>query len=277
MKKALIIGGSGVLGTALAYLLQARQVDFCIGSRRQFKSDSYSPSQPDSTLPWRRVDLLTGEGLAEALAGVDTVFHLASDQRQVANEPFEVVATRHLLAALQRSNVQHLLYSSIVGVEVIPLGYYQAKLAAEQLIQHSGLPYTIVRATQFHQFVESLLAKLLKFPIGLVPRQLVVQPIDALVVAQALLAAAQRRPQEGILAIAGPAVLDFGTLASSWLASRHLRKPLLNIPLIGEVMHCVARGAATDPAAATPSRGWFDYLAEKYPTSVAATPAVGAK
>jgi uncharacterized protein YbjT (DUF2867 family) len=264
MNQSLVIGGSGVLGSAVDEVLRSKGVPFHVGSRAPYKEDSYSPILPDASLPWKRMDLISGEGLAEALAGVDTVFHLASDQRQVGNEPFEIVATRHLLSAAQKVGVKHLIYISIVGVETVPFGYYQAKLAAEQLIQRSGVPYSILRATQFYPFIDSMLGKM-RVPIGFVPKKFKVQPVPTSVVAERLVALAQHGPQVGVSAISGPAALDLGTLAQSWLKQRNLSKFVLNIPIVGEGMRRVARGDLTDAGATTSSPTWFDYLAQKYP------------
>jgi uncharacterized protein YbjT (DUF2867 family) len=265
MNQALVIGGSGVLGSAVVKALREKGGTFHVGSRTPYKEDAYSPILRDASLPWKRMDLISGEGLAEGLAGVDTVFHLASDQRQVGNEPFEVVATRHLLSAAQNAGVKHLIYISIVGVDTIPFGYYQAKLAAEQMIQRSGVPYSILRATQFYPFIDSMLGKMLRFPIGFVPKKLKVQPIPTAVVAERLVAIAQHGPQLGVSAISGPAVLDFGTLAQSWMKQRNMGRPVLNVPVVGEVMRRVAQGDLTDADATTSSSTWFDYLTQKYP------------
>src|SRR5690606_26932960 len=91
-------------------------------------------------------DLRTGAGVAEALAGVDTVVHLATNRRTDLRD------TERLLAAARDAGVSHLVYLSIVGGDRIPYGYYVDKLANEQAIADSGIPFTILRATQFHSF-----------------------------------------------------------------------------------------------------------------------------
>ena len=103
-----------------------------------------------------RGDLATGLDLTTALAGAELVVHAASDPR---GDPWQVdvAGTRRLVEAVDRDRLQHLVYVSIVGVDRIPYGYYRAKFAAEQVLLASGLPVTLLRVTQFHDFVDFLL------------------------------------------------------------------------------------------------------------------------
>ncbi|QMW00588.1 SDR family oxidoreductase [Spirosoma foliorum] len=264
MNKALIIGGSGVLGSAVVNELQKNQVNFQIGSRHQIKTDAYSRVNQVSNLPWTKVDLLTGKGLTDALAGVDTVFHLASGQGKIGSESVEVVITRNLLSAIDQSDVKHLIYSSIVGVDKILYSYYQAKLDAEMLIQESKVPFTILRATQFHNFVDFVLGKLLSLPIGFVPKKFLIQPIQVEAVAQELCQLAQAGNQQRVLNLGGPQVYNAGTLAKLWMKSQNISKPILPIPIIGSVFTGISQGNAICREVATDSQTWEDYLAERY-------------
>src|SRR3954462_15234789 len=103
-----------------------------------------------------RGDLATGRDLATALAGAEAVVHTATDPR---GDPWQVdvAGTRRLVEAVDRSRLRHLVYVSIVGVDRIPYNYYRAKFAAEQVLLASGLPVTLLRVTQFHDFVDFLL------------------------------------------------------------------------------------------------------------------------
>ncbi|QDK81503.1 NAD-dependent epimerase/dehydratase family protein [Spirosoma sp. KCTC 42546] len=263
MNKSLVIGGSGVLGSAVVHELQKSQINFQIGSRNPIKTDSYSTVN-QASVPWTHTNLATGDGLSEALAGVDTVFHLATGQGKIGRESDEVVFTRNLLNAVKQSNVKHLIYSSIVGVDKIPYSYYQAKLNAEKLIQASQVPYTILRATQFHDFVDFVLGKLLNLPIGFVPKKLLIQPIDVVVVAQELCRLAQAGSQQTTLQLGGPKVYDAGTLAKRWMQHRKVSKPIIPIPAIGAIMKPIAAGRATCPEAAIGTKTWKAYLTERY-------------
>ncbi len=110
-------------------------------------------------------DLLTGRGLGRAFAGVETVVHLAS-----TGSARDVAAARLLSAFARTARVSHLVYISIVGVDDIPLPYYRAKREAERVIVDSQIPYSILRATQFHSFLAGLFATQRRvLPVTLVP------------------------------------------------------------------------------------------------------------
>ncbi|MBD2754351.1 SDR family oxidoreductase [Spirosoma validum] len=264
MNKILIIGGSGVLGSAVVHTLQTERIDFLTGSRNQLKKDSYSTVNQSTEIPWTRVDLVTGEGLPKALIGVDTVLHLASAPGKIGHEFFETVITRNLLSALKQSTVKHLIYSSIVGVDKIQYSYYRAKREAELLIQESQLPYTILRATQFHDLVDAALGKLMSLPIGFIPKKLLDQPIDVGSVAQKLYQLTQTGPQQTIINLGGPQVLDAGTLVKQWMRYRKISKPIIPIPILGSLMKSFARGEHTCPEKAFDSKTWETYLADRY-------------
>ena len=100
---------------------------------------------------------MTGEGLAAAVADVDVVIHAASDPR--GDPAADEEGTRRLAAAARAAGVGHVVYVSIVGIDRIPFPYYARKLAAERALAASGQPYSILRATQFHSFVDFLLGK----------------------------------------------------------------------------------------------------------------------
>src|SRR2546429_5743133 len=119
----LVTGGTGALGRVLVALLREGGHEVRVLSRRT------------------GADLLTGAGLAEALDGTDVIVHCATDGRH------DVDATRNLIAA---ASGQHLVYVSIVGIDRIPFPYYRLKLACERLVEECGLPWTTLRATQFH-------------------------------------------------------------------------------------------------------------------------------
>ena len=137
--KVLVTGGTGVLGRELVRLLDDR-AEVKVLSRRPTDRPGYF-----------RGDLDTGEGLAAAIDGVDVVAHCATaaDYRRPRRD---VDGTRRLLEAAGGQQ-PHVVYISIVGIDRIPLGYYRAKLATEDLIRGSGVPWTVFRTTQFHDLV----------------------------------------------------------------------------------------------------------------------------
>jgi uncharacterized protein YbjT (DUF2867 family) len=160
MSTVLVTGGTGLLGRHVVRRLVAT------GHTVRVLTRHAGASAPDAQPVTG--DLSTGDGLDEAVAGVDGIVHAASDPRSPG--PVDVEGTGALLAAARRGGSPHLVYVSIVGVDRIPLAYYRAKSVAEQLVEESGLPWTILRATQFHEFTADLLRGLTRPPIAVLPR-----------------------------------------------------------------------------------------------------------
>lgn len=264
MTKILVLGGSGVLGSAVVNVLKAQSIPFLIGSRSPVKQHSYSTVNLSTESPWMRVDLVSGSGLAEALTGVDTVLHLASGQGKIGHESFEMAITRKLLDAIKRSGVKQLIYSSIVGVDKIPFSYYRAKLEAESLIRQSQVPYTILRATQFHNLIDYWISKLLALPLGFVPKSVQFQPIDVNAVAHKLVELAEAGNQQAILNQGGPELRTLGSLTEQWMIYRKVSKPIVSIPAIGKVMHSLVNGDNTCSELDASSKSWEEYLSGRY-------------
>lgn len=264
MNNVLVIGGSGVLGSAVVNLLQQSHISFLIGSRDRVKLDAYSTINRSLDLPWIHTDLLTGEGLVEALVGIDTVFHLASGQGKIGPEAYDVVITRNLLKAVEKSAVKQVIYSSIVGVDKIPLSYHRAKVEAENLIEQSRISSKILRATQFHDLVDSWIGKLLRLPVGFVPPKLLLQPIPVSTVAHELCELAQSRGKQMRVQIGGAQVYPLGALSRLWMQYKQTSKFIVPLPIVGGVMKAVAQGALTCPTRAVNSQTWENYLKERY-------------
>jgi uncharacterized protein YbjT (DUF2867 family) len=153
----------------------------------------------------RGVDLVTGHGLAGALAGVETVVDAANARVLSAKKSttFFTTVTQNLLAAGKAAGVRHHVAVSIVGVDRAPVGYYAGKRAQEQLIEAARLPWTILRATQFHEFVLQAydLATVGPLHVGLRMRT---QPVAAREVAGKLLLLATDGPTRAVSEFAGP-------------------------------------------------------------------------
>ncbi len=155
----LVTGASGTLGRAVTrYLLD---------DGRQVRGLSRHPLQ-EGAVAWVAGDLLTGAGMEQALAGVDAIVHCATDLR---HPRVDSEGTQKLIDAAQRAGAPHLVYISIVGADRIPLGYYRAKVEAESKVRAGGLPWTILRATQFHQLLISALEVLARLPVLMVPAE----------------------------------------------------------------------------------------------------------
>lgn len=221
-QRVLVTGGTGTLGRVVVERLRGMGTEVRVLSR--------------ST----GADLVTGRGLAPAMSDVDTVVHCATTQGAK-----DLPATANLIATT--TGDVHLVYISIVGVDRIPLRYYRTKLAAESLIAGSGRPFTILRATQFHDLLVKLF-DLQKGPFVLVPKGFRFQPIDTGVVAGRLVELAQGQPQGRVADMGGPQVHTGVELAEMYLHARTSRRRPLSVPLPGRTARAFREGHNLSPA-----------------------------
>ena len=170
-------------------------------------------------------DLLSGTGLTSAMDGAATVVHLATGKDDVR-------AAATLLDAADRAGVEHLVLISIVGIDGIPLGYYTQKREVERLVSESDVPHTILRATQFHAFVERLFTAQRWVPVVLAPA-FDLQPIAVEEVARRLVELAGGAPSGRVPDIGGPARRRVTDLAAAWAAARGVRRPIVPLRLPG--------------------------------------------
>jgi len=151
---------------------------------------------------------------------------------------------------------------SIVGVDRVPYRYYQAKLQAERLIQASGLPWTILRATQFHQLVLLVARGLARLPLVPVPAATSFQPTDAAEVADRLTALAIGPPAGRVPDIGGPQIRTAADLVRTYLRMAGRRRPMLSVHLPGPVFAGYRQGGHLAPDHAVGHRTWEQFLAE---------------
>lgn len=202
-----------------------------------------------------RGDLATGVGLAAAAGQAEVIVHAASDPR---GDPWavDVAGTRRLVEAVDRGRLRHLVYVSIVGVDRIPYGYYRAKFAAEQVLVASGLPVTLLRATQFHGFVDELLGMAHRGPVLPVPRDWHVAPVDAGEVAACIAGLVGAAPSGGVVQFGGPEDRSVAELAREW-ARRHAPETrVVALPVPGKLSAAFRDGAAVPSGGA---RGRITY------------------
>jgi uncharacterized protein YbjT (DUF2867 family) len=203
--KITVIGASGLIGTKVVDLLAAEGHDVVAASRGS------------------GVDVLTGEGLSEALSGADAlvdVLNSPSFQDDPVMEFFKK-STTNLVVVAARAGVGHYTALSIVGVDGLPdSGYMRAKVVQEKIITESGLPYTIVRATQFAEFTDAITDSMADDDQVRVPDALI-QPIAADDVAGVVARAAVADPLNGVVNIGGPQKISFEQLARDTLARRN--------------------------------------------------------
>ena len=212
--KIVVIGGTGLIGSKLVALLRQRGQEVLAAS-------------PDSG-----VNTLTGEGLSQALAGAQVVVDVANSPsfEDTAVMKFFQTAGRNLLAAEAAAGVGHHIALSIVGADRLPdSGYMRAKVVQEKTIMGSGLPYSVVRATQFHEFAVGIVGSLEADDEVRAPDALI-QPIAADDVVAEVARVAVGSPINGVVNIGGPDKISFSDLARSVLAKQGADKPVVVDP-----------------------------------------------
>jgi uncharacterized protein YbjT (DUF2867 family) len=243
----LVTGGTGRLGRRLIHPLQDA------GHRvRQMSRRGTGPGGV-------RGDLATGFDLTMALAGAEIVVHAASDPR---GDPWQVdvAGTRRLVEAVDRDRLHHLVYVSIVGVDRVPYGYYRAKWAAEQVLLASGLPVTLLRVTQFHDFVDELLDGARRGPVLPVPMGWRVRPVDSGEVAAHISELCAGPPAGGVAEFGGPEELSAADLARAWAAARAPGTHVVATPVPGRLSSAFRNGAALPSGGARGRRTYGQHL-----------------
>ncbi len=188
-------------------------------------------------------DLLSGEGLEEAVEGVGTIIHCASSPLRRARQT-DVEGTVRLLQAASRAGVSHFLYVSIVGVDRAPYyPYFRVKLEVERLVERSKVPWTILRATQFHEFVLKQIRFLERGPLALAPKGFLFQPIETGEVADRLVELALSAPAGRVPDVGGPEVRTAVDLTRSYLRAAGRQKGVLEIPIPGRTARAWRQGA----------------------------------
>ncbi|MFU8875292.1 SDR family oxidoreductase [Micromonospora sp. SL4-19] len=252
--RVLVTGASGRLGRAV--LPRLRDGGFTV------RAVSRHPRE-DSTVEYLAADLATGEGLAAAVAGVEAVLHLATSPTRRTQE-IDVLGTRRLVVAAGQAGVGHLVYVSIVGVDRVPFGYYRHKLAAEQVVTAGPVPWSVLRATQFPEFLEELLRRASRLGPVIGDPAVLAQPVDPGEVAARLAAMLAAGPSYAVAEFGGPQVLRFDDAVRAWRAARRSRRPLLPVRIPGRLGRSLRSGGLTTTATPTGTRTWADHLADTY-------------
>ncbi len=223
MKTIAIAGGTGSVGRRVVETVRRLDAEAIVIARS------------------KGVDLTTGTGLDDVLAGVDAVIdvtNIVTQNRRRATSFFEA-ATRHLLDAEERQGVHHHVLLSIIGIDRVALGYYQAKLTQEELVRQGPVPWTILRAAQFHEFAAQMLGD---GPVAVVPSMLS-QPVAAQDVADELVRLATA-PAAGMAAeLAGPREERVPDMARRLAAARGRRPFVVTLPLPGATGQGMRTGA----------------------------------
>ncbi len=258
MTRVLVTGGNGALGREVVTQLIATGHTARIMSRRR---------QPTSLLPgteWAQADLETGRGVSEAVSDIDVIIHAATSVTRHTQQ-VDVDGTRLLLEKARAAGVSHVIYISIVGIDLIPFPYYRYKLATEAVIKSAGIPWSILRATQFHTLLDLFLRSLTKLPlVTILTTDLKFQPIAPSEVASRLCEIMTAGPGDHLPDIGGPQVQTLGELAHTWLNIRGLRRALIHLPLPGKVAQGFRRGYNTCPEHVLGKITWAEWVRGKY-------------
>jgi len=251
MSVVAITGASGLLGRALLGSVPAGVHSIRAFSRRA--------AAGRSRVEWTQVDLATGAGLDTALDGIDTIVHAASSPRRDTYRT-DVEGTRRLLEAARAAGVRHVVYVSIVGVDRVPVSYYARKYEAERLVEQGAVPWSIVRATQFHDFAASLLDRMARLPVAIAPRGWRCQPVHVDEFADELWRRVADGPSGRTPDFAGPDVLTYEAMLRSWIAARGITRRVAALPIPGALSRAMRRGDATAPDRAVGALSWEAWL-----------------
>lgn len=256
----LVTGGTGGLGRRVVPLLRKAGHPVRVISRHPL------PDEPG--IEYLAGDLAKDEGSVRAAAeGVETVLHLAG----AAGIDQNVAQIRRVVRAAQAAGVRHLVNVSVVGAERIPVrsgvdramfGYFAGQRAVEVAVEESGLPWTNLRATQFHDgFILLMVRAMVKLPVVPVPSGFRFQPVDADEVADRLSELTLGEPAGQAPDIAGPKIYDAAYLVRSYLRALGKRRLLVPMWMPGAAAGAVRAGANLAPDRAVGRRTWEDFLA----------------
>lgn len=252
----LVTGGTGTLGRAVVRRLLADDVPVRVLSRRDRRGlDELAAAE------WATADLRDAEAMPRALDGVRAIVHCATQPR---HSDVDIDGTRVLVDAThQAANTPHLVYVSIVGIDRVPLGYYRTKLAAERIVTDAGLPWTILRATQFHDLVLRVLRAVARLPVLPVPASTRLQPVDVTDVAARLAGLATGPPGGRVAEFGGPQIRTVADLAAGYLRARGSRRPVVPVRFPGRTARELRRGGLLTPGHADGQRTWEEFLVSR--------------
>jgi uncharacterized protein YbjT (DUF2867 family) len=253
----LVTGGTGTLGRLVVPRLRAAGCDVRVLSRREGESGD--------GIEYMIGDLTTGDGLDPAVEGVTTIVHLGGSARGDDQK------ARNLVRAAARADRPHVVYVAVVGTDRLPVvsrtdrmmfGYFEAKRIAEEVIADSGLPWTTLRATQFHEAMLAMARGLARSPVMPVPSGFRFQPVDGGEVAERLVELALDQPAGLVPDIAGPKVYALPDLLRGYLRATGRHRLMLPLRMPGKAARAYREGANLAPVNPLGKRTWEDFLAE---------------
>jgi uncharacterized protein YbjT (DUF2867 family) len=254
----LVTGGTGTLGRLVTPLLRDAGHTVRVLSRHAHLSGN--------GIEYVTGDLDTGQGIEASVDGVQTVVHCAGSRKGDEDK------ARALVRAASAAGVGHLVNVSVVGAERIPVvsgldralfGYFASKRAAELVVADSAVPWTTLRATQFHELILATTQAMAKLPVVPALGGVRFQPVDAREVAARLVELSLGTPAGLVPEIAGPRVYEMAELLRGYLRAARKRRLIVPIALPGQAARAFRAGANLSPEHAVGHRTWEDFLAER--------------
>jgi uncharacterized protein YbjT (DUF2867 family) len=254
----LVTGGTGTLGRLVVPRLLDAGHDVRVLSRRA--------RAPEAGVELVTGDLATGEGIDAAVQGAEIIVHCAGGPKGDGDK------ARHLVRSASRAGARHLVNISVVGADRVPVtsridralfGYFASKLAAERAVAGSGLPWTTLRATQFHDLLLLTVRQLAKLPVIPVPAGFRFQPVDPAEVAARLVDLALSPPAGLVPDLAGPRVEEMATLVRGYLQARGKHRPIVPVHIPGNAARAIRAGANLAPDHPAGRRTWEEFLAAR--------------
>ena len=254
----LVTGGTGTLGRLVVPRLRDHGRDIRVLSRHSHASED--------GIEYVTGDLATGAGIEAAMKGAEIIVHCAGSSKGDEDKAL------NLVREASRAGTRHLVYISVVGADRIPVvsavdramfSYFASKLAAERVVADSGLPWTTLRATQFHDLLLTVAQQLAKLPLMPLPSGFRFQPVDAGEVADRLAELALGAPAELVPDMGGPRVYGMADLLREYLRARGKRRMMVPVRLPGKAARAFRAGANLAPEQAVGRRTWEEFLAER--------------
>lgn len=251
----LVTGGTGTLGRLVVARLHDAGHQVRVLTRRDHENKE--------GIAFVTADLATGQGIEAAVDGSEIIIHCAGSTKGDEDK------ARHLVGAASHAGTRHLVYISVVGADKIPVasridralfGYFASKLAAERIVADSGLPWTTLRATQFHDLTLMTVSQMARMPLIPVPTGFRFQPVDTGEVAARLVELALGTPAGLVPDLAGPRIYEMVDLVRGYLQAIGKHRPILPVRIPGRAAAAFRAGANLAPDRAVGHRTWEEFL-----------------
>jgi len=254
----LVTGGTGRLGRHVVSVLRDAGRDVRVLSRHS--------RPPADGIEYVTSDLLKDEGIEPAVDGIGIIVHCAGAGKG------DDEGTRNLVRAASRAGAQHLVYISVVGADRVPVisrldrmmfGYFEMKRATERIVADSGIPWTTLRATQFHDLFLVVAQQMVRLPVIPVPAGVRFQPVDEGEVAVRLVELALGEPAGLVADMGGPRIYSMADLLRAYLRASGKHRLIVPIPIPGRAASAIRAGASLSREQSVGRRTWEDLLAKR--------------